>query len=151
MGDFAVDVVFFSSRRRHTRSLCDWSSDVCSSDLQFLKTSAAAGAYAAGGLVIGFHLPAGAKTAAVNAKTTQPNAWVKIGSDNTVTIICHRSEMGQGTYTAMPMLVAEELEVDLRAVNIEMAPADPVYINKLLGGQLTGGSTSVRDAWTTLS
>ncbi len=117
---------------------------------QFLKTSAAAGAYAAGGLVIGFHLPAGAKTAAVNAKTTQPNAWVKIGSDNTVTIICHRSEMGQGTYTAMPMLVAEELEVDLRAVNIEMAPADPVYINKLLGGQLTGGSTSVRDAWTTL-
>ncbi|HEX9391022.1 MAG TPA: xanthine dehydrogenase family protein molybdopterin-binding subunit [Usitatibacteraceae bacterium] len=117
---------------------------------QFLKTSAAAGAYAAGGLVIGFHLPAGAKTAAVNAKTAQPNAWVKIGSDNTVTIICHRSEMGQGTYTAMPMLVAEELEVDLRAVNIEMAPADPVYINKLLGGQLTGGSTSVRDAWTTL-
>lgn len=114
----------------------------------FLKASAAAGTYAASGLVIGFHLPAHA--AASNVKTAQPNAWVKIGTDNSVTIICHRSEMGQGTYTSMPMLVAEELEVDLRAVKIEMAPADPVYINKLLGGQLTGGSTSVRDAWTSL-
>ena len=117
---------------------------------QFLKTSAAASAYAASGLVIGFHLPANAKAAASNAKIVQPNAWVKIGTDNSVTIICHRSEMGQGTYTSMPMLVAEELEVDLRKVKIEMAPADPAYINKLLGGQLTGGSTSVRDAWTTL-
>ena len=117
---------------------------------QFLKTSAAASAYAASGLIIGFHLPANAKGAASAAKTVQPNAWVKIGTDNSVTIICHRSEMGQGTYTSMPMLVAEELEVDLRAVKIEMAPVDPAYINKLLGGQLTGGSTSVRDAWTTL-
>ena len=116
----------------------------------FLKTSAAASTYAASGLIIGFHLPANAKGAASAAKTAQPNAWVKIGTDNTVTIICHRSEMGQGTYTSMPMLVAEELEVDLRAVKIEMAPVDPAYINKLLGGQLTGGSTSVRDAWTTL-
>ncbi|MEP7154886.1 MAG: xanthine dehydrogenase family protein molybdopterin-binding subunit [Betaproteobacteria bacterium] len=118
----------------------------------FLKASAAASAYTAGGLVIGFHLPAsvaGAATAS-NVKTSQPNAWVKIGTNNSVTIICHRSEMGQGTYTSMPMLVAEELEVDLRAVKIEMAPADPVYINKLLGGQLTGGSTSVRDGWTSL-
>ncbi len=117
---------------------------------QFLKTSAAASAYAASGLVIGFHLPANAKAAASTAKIVQPNAWVKIGTDNSVTIICHRSEMGQGTYTSMPMLVAEELEVDLRAVKIEMAPVDPAYINKLLGGQLTGGSTSVRDAYTTL-
>ncbi len=116
-------------------------------------------ATAAGGLVIGIHLPAlaaesakpAAKPAAkAAAKVVQPNAWVKIGTDNKVTIICHRAEMGQGTYTAMPMLVAEELEVDLRAVEIEMAPAAPVYINALLGGQLTGGSTSVRDAWVNL-
>jgi isoquinoline 1-oxidoreductase subunit beta len=112
----------------------------------FLKTSAAATGYAASGLMIGFHLPANAKTESA-AKTVQPNAWVKIGTDNKVTIICHRAEMGQGTYTSMPMLVAEELEVDLRNVAIEMAPANPVYINALLGGQLTGGSTSVRDAW----
>ena len=114
----------------------------------FLKATGAAGAYAASGLVIGIHLPANA--AASSVKTAQPNAWVKIGTDNSVTIICHRSEMGQGTYTSMPLLVAEELEIDLRAVKIEMAPADPAYINKLLGGQLTGGSTSVRDAWTSL-
>ena len=117
---------------------------------QFLKTSAAASAYAVTGLTIGFHLPAAAQRGRPNAPTSQPNAWVKIGTDNSVTIICHRSEMGQGTYTSMPMLVAEELEVDMRAIRVEMAPADPAYINKLLGGQLTGGSTSVRDAWTSM-
>ena len=117
---------------------------------QFLKTSAAASAYAMTGLTIGFHLPAEAGRERSSAPTSQPNAWVKIGTDNSVTIICHRSEMGQGTYTSIPMLVAEELEVDMRAIKVEMAPADPVYINKLLGGQLTGGSTSVRDAWTSM-
>jgi isoquinoline 1-oxidoreductase subunit beta len=117
---------------------------------QFLQSAAAT----SGALVIGLHVPAFAKAdpKAKNAATkiVQPNAWVKIGTDNTVTIICHRAEMGQGTYTSMPMLVAEELEVDLSRVKIEMAPAAPVYINALLGGQLTGGSTSVRDAWTGL-
>ena len=117
---------------------------------QFLKTSAAASAYAMTGLTIGFHLPAEAGRERSSAPTSQPNAWVKIGTDNSVTIVCHRSEMGQGTYTSIPMLVAEELEVDMRAIKVEMAPADPVYINKLLGGQLTGGSTSVRDAWTSM-
>ncbi len=105
----------------------------------FLKKSAALSA----ALMVGFQLPAFGKAAA----PTAINGWVRVGSDNTVTIICHRSEMGQGTYTAMPMLVAEELEVDLRRVKIEMAGADPIYINALLGGQLTGGSTSVRDAF----
>ena len=79
--------------------------------------------------------------------TSQPNAWVRIGSDNTVTILCARSEMGQGVYTAMPQLVAEELEVDLSKVRIEIAPAGEAYMNMLLGGQLTGGSTSVADGY----
>jgi isoquinoline 1-oxidoreductase subunit beta len=120
-----------------------------SSRRQFLQSSAALSTAAVGGLVIGVSVPALAKTATAKGgiKTSQPNAWVKIGSDNKVTIICHRVEMGQGTYTSMPMLVAEELEVDLKSVNVEIAPANPVYINALLGGQLTGGSTSVRDAW----
>ena len=120
-----------------------------SSRRQFLQSSAALSTAAVGGLVIGVSMPALAKTAMTKegVKTSQPNAWVKIGADNKVTIICHRAEMGQGTYTSMPMLVAEELEVDLKAVNVELAPANPVYINALLGGQLTGGSTSVRDAW----
>ena len=111
-----------------------------SSRRDFLKTSAAL----SGALMVGFSIPSAAKTAAT---VTPINGWVRVGSDNSVTIICHRAEMGQGTYTSMPMLVAEELEVDLRRVKIEMAGADPIYINALLGGQLTGGSTSVRDAF----
>ncbi len=106
----------------------------------FLKTSAAL----SGALMVGFHVPGFSKT---EPTMTAINGWVRVGNDNSVTIICHRSEMGQGTYTSMPMLVAEELEVDLRRVKIEMAGADPMYINALLGGQLTGGSTSVRDAF----
>ncbi len=111
-----------------------------SSRRNFLKTSIAV----SGSLMVGFHVPGFAKT---EAASTAINGWVRVGSDNSVTIICHRSEMGQGTYTSMPMLVAEELEVDLRRVKIEMAGVDPIYINALLGGQLTGGSTSVRDAF----
>ncbi|MEO8718036.1 MAG: molybdopterin cofactor-binding domain-containing protein, partial [Burkholderiales bacterium] len=107
----------------------------------FLQSSAALG----GGLVIGVHLPqALAKTAVT---TSMPNAWVRIGSDNTVTILCARSEMGQGVAMAMPTLVAEELEVDLHKIKVEFAPPGEVYINTMLGGQLTGGSTSVRDGW----
>ena len=55
--------------------------------------------------------------------------------------------MGQGVYTAMPTLVAEELEVDLRQIQVEIAPAGEPYVNALLGGQLTGGSTSVREGF----
>ena len=110
----------------------------------FMKSTGAL----SGALVIGFNLPAaGAKTADAPMLT---NAWVKIDSKGAVTLICHRSEMGQGVYTSMPMLVAEELDVPLSSLKIEMAPSAPVYINAMLGGQITGGSTSVRDAWTKL-
>jgi isoquinoline 1-oxidoreductase beta subunit len=109
----------------------------------FLKVSGTV----AGGLALGFYLP-GRHNVAVAAETTSsPNAWVKIAPDNTVTIMVARSEMGQDVYTSMPILVAEELEVDLSKVKVEFAPPAEVYINALLGGQLTGGSTSVRDAW----
>jgi isoquinoline 1-oxidoreductase beta subunit len=109
----------------------------------FLKASAAVG----GGLTLGMYLPLGSKVAEAQAKTNSPNAWVKIGTDNSITIMCARSEMGQDVYTSMPMLVAEELEVDINKVKVEFAPPAEVYINSLLGGQLTGGSTAVRDAW----
>ncbi len=110
----------------------------------FIKATSAL----SGALVIGFNLPAaGAKTVDAPMLT---NAWVKVDSKGAVTLICHRSEMGQGVYTSMPMLVAEELDVPLSSVKIEMAPSAPVYINAMLGGQITGGSTSVRDAWTKL-
>ena len=80
----------------------------------FLKASAAVG----GGLTLGMYLPLGAKVAEAQAKTNSPNAWVKIGTDNSITIMCARSEMGQDVYTSMPMLVAEELEVDVNKVKV---------------------------------
>jgi isoquinoline 1-oxidoreductase beta subunit len=107
----------------------------------FLKTGAALG----GGLVIGVQLPQAFAKAAVT--TSMPNAWIRIGSDNSVTILCARSEMGQGVAMALPTLVAEELEVDLAKVKVEFAPPGEAYINSMLGAQLTGGSTSVRDGW----
>ena len=107
----------------------------------FLKVSGSA----AGGLALAFYLPAARMAQAADGGS--PNAWVKIAADNTVTIMVARSEMGQDVYTSMPMLIAEELEVDVNAIKVEFAPPAEVYINSLLGGQLTGGSTAVRDAW----
>jgi isoquinoline 1-oxidoreductase beta subunit len=111
----------------------------------FLKVSGTV----AGGLALGFILPQGPRVAHADAGGgyASPNAWVRIGMDNTITIMCARSEMGQDVYTSMTMLVAEELEVDINKVKVEFAPPAEVYINALLGGQLTGGSTAVRDAW----
>jgi isoquinoline 1-oxidoreductase beta subunit len=110
---------------------------------EFLKTSAAVG----GGLVLGVALPDSLLRPAAQATTSMPNAWVKIGTDNSITIVSARSEMGQGVYTAMPTLVAEELEVDLGKIKVEIAPAAEPYINTMLGGQITGGSTSVAEGY----
>ena len=109
----------------------------------FLKVSGTV----AGGLALGFYLPTGPRIAQAAAETNSPNAWIKIGTDNSVTVMCARSEMGQDVYTSMTMLVTEELEVYINKVKVEFAPPAEVYINALLGGQLTGGSTAVRDAW----
>jgi isoquinoline 1-oxidoreductase beta subunit len=76
-----------------------------------------------------------------------PNAWLRIGGDNSITMVVDRAEMGQGVYTALPVLLAEELEVPVERLAIEFAPPGAAYVNGLLGAQLTGGSTSVRDAW----
>lgn len=108
----------------------------------FLKSSAAF----SGGLMVGFVLPAGPATAAGTIHT--PNAWVHIADDNAITLISARAEMGQGVYTSMPMLLAEELNVDLRKVRVAFAPPGKAYGNALIFGlQLTGGSTSVREGW----
>jgi isoquinoline 1-oxidoreductase beta subunit len=108
----------------------------------FLKSSAAV----SGALVIGIVLPS-RFSEALAATDAKMNAWIRIGSDNTVTILVARSEMGQGVAMALPTLVAEELEVDLSKVKVEFAPPGEDYINAMLGGQITGGSTSVRDGW----
>lgn len=110
----------------------------------FLKSSSAV----TGGLLLGVTLGLPLTTQAAGMLYT-PNAWVHIADDNTITLISARSEMGQGVYTSMPMLIAEELNVDIRRIKVAIAPPDgKVYGNALLGGpQLTGGSTSVRDGW----
>jgi isoquinoline 1-oxidoreductase subunit beta len=109
----------------------------------FLKATAAVG----GGLLLSFGLPPamGRVAAAGAADGFAPNAFIRIGLDGQATLIMPQVEMGQGTYTSMAMLIAEELEVDLSEVHIEHAPPDDqLYGNPLLGVQFTGGSTSVR-------
>ncbi|MEN3291162.1 MAG: isoquinoline 1-oxidoreductase subunit beta [Burkholderiales bacterium] len=109
----------------------------------FLKTSAIAG----GGLLLGVYLPKVITEAQAAGTVYTPNAWVHIADNNTITLISARSEMGQGVYTSMPMLIAEELNVDIRQIKVDIAPPGEDYKNALLGAQITGGSTSVRDGW----
>ena len=109
----------------------------------FLKVSAAAG----GGLIVGGYLDLGGagETAAEAAGLFEPSVWVKIAADDTVTMTLTMLEMGQGVMTSMPMLVAEELDIDWNKIKTEWAPADPRYGNPTFGGQqLTAGSNSVR-------
>src|SRR5881628_108722 len=113
---------------------------------EFLETAAVAGA----GLVIGFHIPAGARFGPTPAAPFTPNAWLRINPDESVLVMVDRSEMGQGVTTSLPMLLAEELEADWSKIRIDFAPADKAYINPMFGMQGTGGSTSVRAAFTPL-
>jgi isoquinoline 1-oxidoreductase beta subunit len=109
----------------------------------FLKTSAVV----TGGLMLGFNLPGTPGEAMAAGTVHTPNAWVHIADNNVITLLSARSEMGQGVYTSMPMLIAEELNVDISQIKVAAAPPGEIYINALLGGQLTGGSTSVREGW----
>ncbi len=107
---------------------------------------------ASGGLVIAMYLPGCSKPdeaarSAGPVKLIEANAWLRIGTDGSIVVLCDRSEMGQGVYTALPTLIAEELDIDPSTIKVEFAPPGPEYVNSLLGGQITGGSTSVRDAW----
>src|ERR1051325_2939788 len=110
----------------------------------FLKVTAAGGAFLVGGYVPGLR---GGNTVEA-AGAFEPNIWLKIASDDTVTIMLTQLEMGQGVMTSMPMLVAEELDVDWKKIKTEWVPADPKYGNPNFGGaQLTAGSNSVRGMW----
>src|SRR5678816_1560281 len=110
----------------------------------FLTVSAAGGA-----LLVGGYIP-GLRTAEA-AGVFEPNVWLKIGADDNVTIMLSMLEMGQGVMTSMPMLVAEELDLDFSKIKTEWAPADMRYGNPNFGGaQLTAGSNSVRGMWKVL-
>jgi len=89
--------------------------------------------------VVGFYLPHGEKS---GKDVFSPNAYLRITPDNKITIVAARSEMGQGVRTALPMILAEELEADWKNIEIEQAGASTLY-----GDQTTGGSASVRTTW----
>lgn len=84
------------------------------------------------------------------AAALAPDAWVRLGTDGWLTVMVARSEMGQGISTALPMLVAEEMDADWDRVHFEFAPANAAYYNPAMGVQATGGSTAVWTAWTPL-
>jgi isoquinoline 1-oxidoreductase beta subunit len=112
----------------------------------FLQAGAAAG----GGLMLSLRLPfASGKAEAADADGFAPNAFIRIADDGQIVLTMPYVEMGQGTYTSIPMLIAEELEVDLKQVRLEHAPPnEQLYGNPVLGGvQATGGSTTIRASW----
>jgi isoquinoline 1-oxidoreductase beta subunit len=112
---------------------------------RFLQAGAAAG----GGLILSLSLPcADDEAEAAGTDSFAPNAFIRIATDGQVVLIMPYVEMGQGTYTSIPMLIAEELEVDLSEVRLEHAPPnEKLYANPLLGVQVTGNSNAIRGAW----
>ncbi len=118
-----------------------------SSRRQFLKGSTAL----MGGLVIGFYLPIkGGRAYAADAPPKPvypPNAFIRIAPDDSITIIINKSEMGQGVYTSLTMLIAEELEADWNRISVESAPVAAVYNHTSFGMQMTGGSSSIPSSW----
>ena len=110
----------------------------------FLKTGAAAG----GGLVIAFYVPAlCGQEQKSKPELIAPFAYIKIASDEKVTIVANHSEMGQGVYTSLPMLLNEELEADWSKIRVEAAPVDAIYNHPIFGIQMTGGSTTTAAEW----
>lgn len=108
----------------------------------FLATTAAGGAF-----MLSLSLPFG-KSEAASPEGFAPNAFIRIGSDGQVALTMPYVEMGQGTYTSIPMLIAEELDVSLKQVRLEHAPPnEKIYANPLLGVQATGNSNAMRGAW----
>ena len=103
-----------------------------------------------GGLLLSVRLPlANSAADADEAGAFSPNAFVRLGADDRIVLTMPYVEMGQGAYTSISMLIAEELEVDLAQMTVEHAPANPkLYGNPLLGGiQATGNSNAMRGAW----
>ena len=117
--------------------------DTSLSRRSFLTSSAAVG----GGLLLSLSLSF-SESEAAGSEGFEPNAFIRIGSDGQIVLTMPYVEMGQGTYTSIPMLIAEELEVNLKQVKLEHAPPnEKLYANPLLGVQATGNSNAIRGAW----
>ena len=112
----------------------------------FLKATGTAGS----GLLLGIGLPLGGRFASAqeNRKFVYPPAaFIRIGTDDSVTVLINKLEFGQGVMTSLPMLIAEELECDWNKVTAEHAPAAQIYAHPTFGIQMTGGSMSVSSSW----
>jgi isoquinoline 1-oxidoreductase beta subunit len=107
------------------------------------------GALATGGLLVGYGIPARASRRPT-AQTYQITAWVSIAADETATILCGSQEMGQGVFSGLAQIFAEELRVDWTNVQVGPAPVAAIYDNPLLGAQMTAGSSSVVGYFTPL-
>src|SRR6516225_1374587 len=108
---------------------------------QFLITASVA----AGGLLLKCAVPStevSAADAPEGAKVVPLNAWLKVGTDDSVTIIVSQAEMGQGISTTLPAVIAEEMGADWSRVRLENSPADPAYRNPRINWQFTGNSES---------
>jgi isoquinoline 1-oxidoreductase beta subunit len=111
----------------------------------FLRVSSVAGT----ALCLGFYFPANAKKGQLGSTATAEqsgfefNAWMRIDTDGKVTLTDHRAEMGQGSYQSVPQIIAEELEVDLKDINVIFAIGDPGKY----GSQITGGSSTIRGSY----
>jgi len=106
---------------------------------EFVVAGVAAGA----GLVVGFYLPHGTKS---SQQVFSPNAYLRITPENKITIVVARSEMGQGVRTALPMILAEELEADWKQIEIEQAGASTLYGDQTTGGVRACGRHGIRCA-----
>jgi isoquinoline 1-oxidoreductase beta subunit len=110
----------------------------------FLKTSGGGAA----GLLIGFYLHGELDSlAAAPSEPVAMNAWIHIGTDDIVTILIDKSEMGQSILTGLAMIAADDLECDWSKIRTEFAPADKVYTNPRFGVQGTGGSSGTPTSW----
>jgi isoquinoline 1-oxidoreductase beta subunit len=101
----------------------------------------------AGGLLVGIRLGQRSERFEPRAASFVPNAFVRIASDDTITVVIGKSEMGQGVYTTLPVLVAEELDVDPARLKVEFAPVHPAFNIPVFNTQLTGGSSSTRTSY----
>ncbi|MDT7848809.1 xanthine dehydrogenase family protein molybdopterin-binding subunit [Methylophilus sp. VKM B-3414] len=109
----------------------------------FIKSTA----LVAGGLVVAFSIPQakrfmGVANAAEALPLPAPNAFLRIGADDSITVMLAHSEMGQGVWTTLPMLIADELDADWSKIKVEHAPAAPAYVHTAYGIQITGGSST---------
>ncbi|MBI5742102.1 MAG: xanthine dehydrogenase family protein molybdopterin-binding subunit [Nitrospirae bacterium] len=109
---------------------------------EFIKTGSLIG----GGLILGV-IPGFNGASGQSSQNFAPNAFIRVGTDDIVTVIVNKSEMGQGVYTSLPMVVADEMEADWSKIRIEPAPVDPAYNHTIWGIQGTGGSTSTWTTW----